>query len=153
MDFDESKLPARALACAPCKGLTAHRLVPVKDGCAWTCATCGAEATRYSHADMRAMIEAYAGPLAKAANLPERPDLTDDDLLTYEVDVAPKIEGDTITYTGVALARHLNVTHALPVVGETFWGHHPQLAPHVAKFELGEVLAVRRVPTAEGLPS
>jgi hypothetical protein len=73
------------------------------------------------------------------------PENVDAELEGLEVEVDPKSPGEPTTYTGVPVRRHVAACHKLPVVGDTFWGHYPQLAPHVAKFELGTILAVRRV--------
>lgn len=97
---------------------------------------------------MQAMIEAYAGPLARAQNLPAKPTYAPGAFDTLEVDVAPKSGGELITYTGLAVERHVNCCHALPTAGQVFWGHHPKLAPHVAKFELGKIVAVRQAPAS-----
>lgn len=89
------------------------------------------------------MVEAYAGPLAADPSTPALPNVDPAILERMAVDVAPKTGGDTVTYTGIALTRHLNACRNLPTVGTPFWGHHPSLPPHVAKFELGTILAVR----------
>lgn len=90
------------------------------------------------------MVEAYAGPLASSMNLPPRPELGAAEICMYEVDVLPESGGELITYTGIPVLRHVNACHELPTEGRPFWGHHPSLAPHVARFELGRILAVRR---------
>lgn len=138
------RVPTRPIACTTCAKETAHALQPSAAGCSWNCTTCGGETARYSREDMQAMIEAYAGPLAAAQNLPPRPTF---DPAGMEVDVEPKSGGELITYSDTALVRHVACCHVVPAVGATFWGHHPGLAPHVAKFELGKIVAVRRVPS------
>jgi hypothetical protein len=110
------------------------------------CSVCGGATTHYSQADMAAMIDAYAGPLAKSQNLPPKPTYEPGAFDALEVEVDPKSGGEPITYSGIAIERHVNCCHALPAVGETFWSHHPKLAPHVAKFELGKITAVRPMP-------
>lgn len=145
-------MPERALTCVPCSETRPHVLNPTPEGCAWICSECGGHTAKYTAADMRAMMEAYAGPIARASNLPPKPIFTTEELAKIEVDVEPKLGGDLVTYTGVAIERHLNATHALPVVGEDLWTHHPQLAPHIAKFSLGKVIAVRGRPTLQPLP-
>lgn len=141
------RLPSRPIACTACAKETLHQLHQQEGGCAWVCIFCGAIAASYTHADMQAMVAAYAGPLAKAANLPPRPELSEADRTTMEVDVEPPNGGELITYSGVAIERHLNACHAMPTQGEMFWGHHPAMPPHVAKFELGKIVAVRRGTT------
>ena len=145
-------LPERSLACLPCSTALRHVLHQTATGCAWICTACGGQTASYTADDMRAMLEAYAGPIARASNLPPRPSFTADELAAIEVDVAPKSGGEIVTYSGSVLDRHLNATHALPVVGEPFWTHHPHLPPHIAKFSLGTVVAVRRSPTLPPLP-